>query len=47
MFSLTFDFESQVETTEVYSKTKSKEEITVSAIVSRSLTSSDFNFLSD
>lgn len=35
MFSLTSDFEHQVETTEIYSKTDSKEKITVSAIVSK------------
>lgn len=35
IFSLTSDFEHQVETTEIYSKTDSKEKITVSAIVSK------------
>lgn len=35
MFSLTSDFQHQVETTEIYSKTDSKEKITVSAIVSK------------
>lgn len=35
MFSLTSDFERQVETAEIYSKTDSKEEITVSAIASK------------
>lgn len=46
MFSFASDFECQVETTEIYSKTDSKEKNTISAIVSKVNNFSGFNFFS-